>query len=303
MGHHKSNVRDLQFNLFEVLQLEKVLATGEFGDVDAASIRDMLSEAARLAERPLAESFAESDRHPPTFDPDTHAVTLPEPFKKSLKAWQQGEWFRRGRSEEVGGVPAPSMLSWAINEYARMMVSTKAITTLSTWYLNALDYAKTRIQGANLTQMTDKAAPRVSILHHPDVRRALLMQKAYAEGLRALYLDTAAHQDVSAANILSGEDAGLADRVNDLLPPIVKGVGSERAYQTLAESLQTFGGPASCRTIRSSSTSATPRSTRSTRAPRRSRRSSTPTRREPNSPTAVSGWRPRWPTSRRWSAA
>ncbi|MCW2513678.1 MAG: acyl-CoA dehydrogenase [Mycobacterium sp.] len=424
MGHYKSNVRDLEFNLFEVLHLEKVLATGEFGDLDAASIRDMLNEAARLAEGPLAESFAESDRHPPTFDPDTHAVSLPEPFKRSFKAWQQGEWFRIGLSEEVGGVPAPAMLSWAINEfplgaqpaafmylagpvlanilygvgneqqkhwaalaverdwgatmvltepdagsdvgagrtkaveqpdgtwhldgvkrfitsgdsddlfenilhmvlarpegagpgtkglslflvpkflpdpetgepgerngvyvtgvehkmglkvsatceltfgqhgrpavgwlvgdthngiaqmfkiieYARMMVGTKAISTLSTGYLNALEYAKTRIQGADMTKMTDKAAPRVSILHHPDVRRALMMQKAYAEGLRALYLYTAAHQDVSAAAIVSDADAGMAERVNDLLLPIVKGVGSERAYQTLTESLQTFGG-------------------------------------------------------------
>ncbi|GLP78045.1 acyl-CoA dehydrogenase [Mycobacterium antarcticum] len=424
MGHYKSNVRDLEFNLFEVLQLEKVLASGEFGDLDAASIRDMLSEAARLAEGPLAESFAECDRHPPTFDPETHSVTLPEPFKKSFRAWQQGEWFRIGLSEDVGGVPAPSMLSWAINEfplgaqpaafmylagpvlasilheegnaqqkhwaalsvernwgatmvltepdagsdvgagrtkaveqadgtwhldgvkrfitsgdsddlfenivhmvlarpegagpgtkglslfmvpkflpdpetgepgerngvyvtgvehkmglkvsatceltfgqngrpaigwlvgdthngiaqmfkiieYARMMVGTKAISTLSTGYLNALDYAKTRIQGADMTQMTDKAAPRVSILHHPDVRRALLTQKAYAEGLRALYLYTAAHQDVSAADVVSGADASMAGRVNDLLLPIVKGVGSERAYQTLTESLQTFGG-------------------------------------------------------------
>ncbi|TQR86887.1 acyl-CoA dehydrogenase [Mycobacterium hodleri] len=424
MSHYKSNVRDLEFNLFEVLQLEKVLATGEFGDLDADSIRDMLSEAARLAEGPLAESFADADRHPPTFDPDTHVVTLPDAFKESFRAWQQGEWFRIGLSEDVGGVPAPSMLAWAINEfplgaqpaafmylagpvlagilheegnaqqkhwaamsvernwgatmvltepdagsdvgagrtkaveqpdgtwhldgvkrfitsgdsddlfenivhmvlarpegagpgtkglslfmvpkflpdpetgapgdrngvyvtglehkmglkvsatceltfgqhgtpavgflvgdthngiaqmfkiieYARMMVGTKAISTLSTGYLNALDYAKTRIQGADLTQMTDKTAPRVSILHHPDVRRALLTQKAYAEGLRALYLYTAAHQDVAAANVVSGADAGMAGRVNDLLLPIVKGVGSERAYQTLTESLQTFGG-------------------------------------------------------------
>jgi hypothetical protein len=82
----------------------------------------------------------------------------------------------------------------------------------------------------------------VTILHHPDVRRALMTQKAYAEGLRALYLFTAAHQDPSAAEIVSGADAGLAERVNDLLLPIVKGVGSERAYQCLTESLQTFGG-------------------------------------------------------------
>ena len=90
--------------------------------------------------------------------------------------------------------------------------------------------------------MTDKTAPRVTIIHHPDVRRALLTQKSYAEGLRALYLFTAAHQDPAVAAIVSGADAEMAERVNDLLLPIVKGVGSERAYQCLTESLQTFGG-------------------------------------------------------------
>jgi alkylation response protein AidB-like acyl-CoA dehydrogenase len=129
-----------------------------------------------------------------------------------------------------------------IIEYARMMVGTKAIATLSTGYLNALEYAKTRIQGADMTQMTDKTAPRVTIIHHPDVRRALMTQKCYAEGLRALYLFTAAHQDTSVAEIVSGADPEVAERVNDLLLPIVKGVGSERAYQCLTESLQTFGG-------------------------------------------------------------
>jgi alkylation response protein AidB-like acyl-CoA dehydrogenase len=424
MGHYKSNVRDLEFNLFEVLDLEKALATGEFGDLDGQSVRQMLDEAARLAEGPLAESFAEVDRNPPTFEPETHTVHLPEAFKNSLRAWKQGEWFRIGLNENVGGVPAPSMLAWSINEftlgaqpaafmmlsgpvssdilygignerqkhwaalgverswgatmvltepdagsdvgagrtkaieqpdgtwhvdgvkrfitngdsddlfeniihlvlarpegagpgtkglslfvvpkflfdpetgepgerngvyvtglehkmglkvsptceltfgqhgrpavgwlvgdihngiaqmfkvieYARMMVGTKAIATLSTGYLNALDYAKMRVQGADLTKMTDKKAPRVTIIHHPDVRRALLMQKAYAEGLRALYLYTAAHQDVVVADIVSGADGELAHRVNDLLLPIVKGVGSERAYQCLTESLQTLGG-------------------------------------------------------------
>ena len=150
------------------------------------------------------------------------------------------------------GVPAKGWLvgdshngiaqMFKVIEYARMMVGTKAIATLSTGYLNALEYAKTRIQGADLTQMTDKTAPRVTIIHHPDVRRALMTQKSYAEGLRALYLYTAAHQDAAAAAIVSGADPELAERVNDLLLPIVKGVGSERAYQTLTESLQTFGG-------------------------------------------------------------
>jgi hypothetical protein len=128
-------------------------------------------------------------------------------------------------------------------EYARMMVGTKAIATLSTGYLNALDYAKQRVQGADLTRAGDKTAPRVTILHHPDVRRILLKQKAYAEGLRATYLYTAGWQDrIEAGEVTEEIDLKLAKRVNDLLLPIVKGVGSERAYENLGLSLQVFGG-------------------------------------------------------------
>ena len=96
MGHYKSNVRDLEFNLFEVLHLEKALATGEFGDLDGESVRQMLAEASKLAEGPIAESFAASDRTPPTFDPQTHTVSLPDEFKRSLNAWRHCEWFRIG---------------------------------------------------------------------------------------------------------------------------------------------------------------------------------------------------------------
>ena len=134
-------------------------------------------------------------------------------------------------------------------EHARMMVGTKAIGTLSTGYLTALDYAKTRVQGADLPKMMDKTAPRVTILHHPDVRRSLLLQKAYAEGLRAVYTYTATFQDeiraaerAGGSGAAGGADTALAERVNDLLLPIVKGVGSERAYEQLAQSLQTLGG-------------------------------------------------------------
>ncbi|MGW6426721.1 acyl-CoA dehydrogenase [Nocardia sp. NPDC055053] len=424
MGHYKSNVRDLEFNLLEVFGLADVLRSGAFGDLDDDTVRTMLVEAARIAEGPVAASFAETDRNPPEFDPSTHTVRLPEGFKRSVRAWQDAEWWRVAKSEAIGGIAAPRMLAWAINELllgaqpaaymyltgpgmadiverigtdeqrrwgriavekkwgatmvptepdagsdvgagrtkaveqedgswhiegvkrfitsadaddlsdnilhqvlarpegagpgtkglslflvpkfhfdsetgelgdrngvfvtnvehkmglkasatceltfgghgvpakgwlvgdehngiaqmfqvieeARMMVGTKAIATLSTGYLNALEYAKTRVQGADLTQIADKTAPKVTISHHPDVRRSLMTQKAYAEGLRAIYLYTAAHQDPVTALHVSGADAELAARVNDLLLPIVKGVGSERAYQYLTESLQTFGG-------------------------------------------------------------
>jgi alkylation response protein AidB-like acyl-CoA dehydrogenase len=424
MGHYKSNLRDLEFNLFELFGLDETLEGDNFGDMDGEVARDMLREVVRLAEGPLAESFADADRNPPVFDPETHSLKLPESFKKSYKALADGEWWRVGLDEEVGGMAAPRNLLWGINEmllgsqpaafmysagpgfanilyhngtdeqkewakvaverqwgatmvltepdagsdvgagrtkaikqddgswhiegvkrfitsavsddlfenifhlvlarpegagpgtkglslffvpsilfdfekgelgerngafvtgvehkmglkasatceltfgghgvpakgwlvgevhkgiaqmfdvieHARMMVGTKAIGTLSTGYLNALEYAKERVQGADLTQMTDKTAPRVTITHHPDVRRSLMMQKAYSEGLRAVYLYTAAHQDPITAKQVSDADEDIAYRVNDLLLPIVKGVGSEIAYQVLAESLQTFGG-------------------------------------------------------------
>ena len=66
MGHYKSNVRDLEFNLFEVLDLEKVLATGEFGDLDAQSVREMLAEVFARYGRPIfvAETGCEGEGRP-----------------------------------------------------------------------------------------------------------------------------------------------------------------------------------------------------------------------------------------------
>jgi hypothetical protein len=129
-----------------------------------------------------------------------------------------------------------------IIEFARMMVGTKAIAALSTGYLNALDYAKTREQGSDLTQMLNKTAPKVTIINHPDVRRSLMLQKAYAEGMRALVMFTASQQDTIQLAEAAGHPDELAVAVNDLLLPVVKGVGSERGYEQLAQSLQTFGG-------------------------------------------------------------
>ena len=142
----------------------------------------------------------------------------------------------------VGDVHNGIAQMFTVIEHARMTIGVKSTGTLSTGYLNALEYAKTRVQGADMTQMTDKTAPRVTIMHHPDVRRSLMTQKAYAEGLRALYMYAAAHQNDDVAQLVSGADPEMAHRVDDLLLPVVKGVGSERAYEILTESLQTFGG-------------------------------------------------------------
>ncbi|PXX54877.1 hypothetical protein DFR70_12218 [Nocardia tenerifensis] len=424
MSHFRSNVRDLEFNLFESLRLGGLLDSGAFGDLDSETVRTMFEEVRRLAEGPLGASHIDADRHPPVFDPATFSVRLPESFKQSFGLLQNAGWAGVGNSIELGGLGAPAVVNWSIAEMilgaapaayiyatgsaflnalhksltdeqkrwsvlmsaqnwggtmalteehagsdvgagvtkairqedgcwhiegtkrfitngdsddlfpnivhlvlarpegavagtkglslflvpkfdfdhetgalgerngvfvtnlehkmglkvsatcevtfgghgipakgwlvgethngiaqmfevirsARMMVGVKATATLSSAYLHALGYAKTRVQGADLSRLADKTAPRVAITRHPDVRRSLILQKAYAEGLRAVYLYTAAHGDPVVAEHVSGADAAVAAGVNDLLLPIVKGVGSERAYQYLTESLQTFGG-------------------------------------------------------------
>ena len=433
MSHYRSNLRDIEFNLFEVLGTDRVLGTGPFEEVDEETARDVLHEVERLAREELAPSYEESDRRPPTFDPVTGTVVLPEGFKRAFRAWTDAEFWRLGLPPELGGQRAPAALNWAVGELvlganapvwmyacgpgfaatvhrnggerdkriaeivverrwgatmvltepdagsdvgagrtrahrrpdgtwhlegvkrfitsaehdltenivhlvlarpvgvegaggpgtkglslflvpkwhfdlatgeltgerngawvtgveskmgikvsttceltlgdpgvgngapavgwllgevhdgiaqmfqvienARMMVGTKAIATLSTGYLHALEFARSRVQGADLTRAGDRTAPRVAITAHPDVRRSLLTQKAYAEALRALVLYTASWQDRVLLAEHAGEPADLAARVNDLLLPVVKGYGSERSWVLLGtESLQTLGG-------------------------------------------------------------
>jgi alkylation response protein AidB-like acyl-CoA dehydrogenase len=421
MSHYQSNLRDIQFNLFEVLRRQDLLGQPPYDELDEETVRGILSELERLATGPLAESFADADRNPPVFDPATHSVRIPESLRKSYRAFMDAEWFRLSLPAELGGTGAPRSLNWAMAELilgsnpavwmyasghtmarvlwdlgtpyqkrfaeqaiehewgasmvltepdagsdvgagrtraveqldgtwhiegvkrfitsaehdladnifhlvlarpeghgpgtkglsmflvpkylvnedgtlgerngvvitnvehkmglkasttcevtfgterpavgtlvggvhdgirqmfmviedARMMVGTKAIATLSTGYLNALDFARNRVQGADLTQMTDKTAPRVTIIHHPDVRRMLMMQKAYAEGMRALVLYAASIQDALQVAAARGQTDEALAGLNDLLLPVVKGVGSERSYEMLTLSLQTLGG-------------------------------------------------------------
>ncbi len=150
-------------------------------------------------------------------------------------------------------------------EYARMMVGTKAMATLSTGYLNALDYAKIRVQGTDLARQMEPDAPKDETIEHPDVRRLLMEQKAHAEGMRALVMYAGWIQDQASlvaegavdaqrspgahqADPSPGADQTGADEHDrwiareDLLLPLVKGYCSEKAYELLAQSLQTFGG-------------------------------------------------------------
>lgn len=106
MGHYIANVRDLEFNLFEVLDVGAVLGTGKYSELDADTVRTILSEAARLAEGPVAETFAAADRNPPVFDLATHSISVPDELVKTVQAIKDAEWWRLGLAEEIGGMPA-----------------------------------------------------------------------------------------------------------------------------------------------------------------------------------------------------
>src|SRR5271163_3151722 len=76
----------------------------------------MLDEVARLAEGPVADSFAEADRNPPVFEADRHTIAVPAELAKSVQTVKDAEWWRIGLAEEIGGVSAPGPVTWAINE-------------------------------------------------------------------------------------------------------------------------------------------------------------------------------------------
>ena len=116
MGHYKSNLRDIEFNLFEVFGADEALGKGPFADLDKDSARDVLKEVERLATTDLAESFIDSDRNPPEFDADAGTVAMPKSFIKSWQAFSDGGWDAFSIDAELGGMGATPSLVWAVSE-------------------------------------------------------------------------------------------------------------------------------------------------------------------------------------------
>ena len=116
MSHYRSNVRDLEFNLFEVLGAGERMGKGPFAEMDADTARNVLHEFEQVASGPVAASFVDADRHPPVYDPATFSVTLPESFKKSYRAIVDGQWDRLELPTELGGFGASPSLRWAAAE-------------------------------------------------------------------------------------------------------------------------------------------------------------------------------------------
>ncbi len=129
--------------------------------------------------------------------------------------------------------------------YVRMMVGLKTVAALSTGHLNARDYASSRRQGRELISLSGARGgqPLVEIVDHPDIRRSLLTQRAYADGGRALVLYTATMIDRFEAAALTGGSDPEAVARHRMLLPIVKTWCAENGWRVLGqEALQVFGG-------------------------------------------------------------
>src|ERR1700735_1119929 len=116
MSHYKSNLRDIEFNLFEVLRRQDLLGQPPYPELDEETVRGILGELERMATGPLAESFADADRNPPVFDQATASVRIPESLRKSYRTYMDAEWYRLSLPPELGGTQAPRTLNWALAE-------------------------------------------------------------------------------------------------------------------------------------------------------------------------------------------
>ena len=118
----------------------------------------------------------------------------------------------------------------------RIGVGNESVAIAERSYQQALTYAKDRIQGT-----THDGSKRVSIIHHPDVRRMLLTMKSQIEAMRAMIYFTAAELDYSRKSASTEDQKRHGDRV-DLMTPIVKGWCSEVSQELTSIGLQIHGG-------------------------------------------------------------
>ncbi|MDQ3265034.1 MAG: acyl-CoA dehydrogenase [Myxococcota bacterium] len=148
------------------------------------------------------------------------------------------------QGEVVGGLENQGMSQmFRMMNGARLAVGLQGVALASTAYLNALEYAKDRKQGANYKFFKDPNKPRVPIFEHPDVRRMLLEQKAYVEGMRALAVKLGYHLDQTRS--LAGSDdekAAYHKGQVEVLTPLLKSFASDQAFRLCAQAIQVYGG-------------------------------------------------------------
>ncbi len=122
---------------------------------------------------------------------------------------------------------------------ARIGVGQTAVAVASAAYYYALRYASERPQGRHIEDK-DLSKPQTLIIHHADVRRMLLLQKAFVEGTISLVIECLKWYDLE--KVTYGEEKEKAQLILDLLTPIVKTYPSEYGIVSVSNAVQVLGG-------------------------------------------------------------
>ena len=120
---------------------------------------------------------------------------------------------------------------------ARLGVGMQGLSQAEAAYQNAVEYAKDRLQGRDVTGAKNPNLPADPLIVHPDIRRNLMDQKSFIEGARAFILWGATMIDK--AHRASDKDA---DRLISLLTPVIKGFLTDEGYDMTVQAQQVFGG-------------------------------------------------------------
>ncbi|PID77801.1 MAG: acyl-CoA dehydrogenase [Deltaproteobacteria bacterium] len=121
---------------------------------------------------------------------------------------------------------------------ARQLVGLQGFACASASYLNALNYARERVQGADLT---NPKGGGVTIINHPDVRRQLLIMKSYVEAMRSiLYYLALCYDKAEVAG--TEEDKLMWEGLAEILTPIGKGYITDKSFEICSHGMQVYGG-------------------------------------------------------------
>lgn len=146
---------------------------------------------------------------------------------------------------EILGSPRQGIgIMFLIMNEERLNVGVQALGLSSAAYLNALKYARERVQGVDV-RSKDRTSGPVTIINHPDVRRNLMWMKSHVEGLRALNCYTGMQIDLKNAETEPGKMSLLEDIV-ELLTPVCKAYTSEVGFQVCSNAIQVLGGYGYC---------------------------------------------------------
>ncbi len=129
---------------------------------------------------------------------------------------------------------------------ARMGTGLQAMAYASAAYMLAVNYARERIQGRDLKDFLNHAAPSVTIINHPDVRRNLLWMKSYVDGMRSFFYYMVSCR-TKALLAESQEDRELYNDMFELMTPLIKDYLSVHGHEVCVQAIQVFGGAGYCR--------------------------------------------------------